>query len=63
VSDPACGEFRFPRVPGAPVAPDGDPRGRWPGIGDSGREILADFGFSEADIASLLGRTGAALPT
>jgi crotonobetainyl-CoA:carnitine CoA-transferase CaiB-like acyl-CoA transferase len=63
VSDPACGEFRFPRVPGAPVAHDGDPRARWPGVGDAGREILADFGFSEADIASLLGRTGAALPT
>jgi crotonobetainyl-CoA:carnitine CoA-transferase CaiB-like acyl-CoA transferase len=54
VSDPACGTFRYPRVPGASDPQPGEQRYRWPATGEHGRDILAAFGFASADIAALL---------
>lgn len=54
VVDPACGTFRFPRVPGAAHPHPSEHRYRWPEIGGDGREILAGFGFTPEEIAAQL---------
>jgi crotonobetainyl-CoA:carnitine CoA-transferase CaiB-like acyl-CoA transferase len=57
VLEPAEALAQFPRFEGAPGP--GSPlthrpsRGRWPGLGEHTREVLAEAGFSEAEVEAL----------
>ncbi len=53
VSLPGIGEFGFPRIPGASVPADDEPRGQWPGLGENGAQVLRDYGFPDDEIERL----------
>jgi len=55
VSLPGIGEFGFPRIPGASVPADDEPRGQWPGLGANGAQVLRDCGFPDDEIERLRG--------
>lgn len=53
VAHDPVGGFAWPNIPGVTPPEAQGSRGRWPGIGEHGAALLADAGFSEAEIACL----------
>ncbi len=45
--------LHFPATPGVATPGDGDPRARWPAVGEDADAVLAGFGFDPQEIAVL----------
>jgi crotonobetainyl-CoA:carnitine CoA-transferase CaiB-like acyl-CoA transferase len=46
----------MPNIPGLPPLQSGTKRAHAPALGEHTREVLAEHGYSEGDIAALLAR-------
>ncbi|MBM3489371.1 MAG: CoA transferase [Alphaproteobacteria bacterium] len=53
VEQPGLGPVPHARIPGLPPARGDEPRARAPRLGEQGREILAELGLSDGEIARL----------